>query len=203
MTIDFESETAIVTGAASGIGRATAERFAAEGANVVVSDVDADGGRETVERIESDGGTATFVETDVSDADAVEAMFAEAVDAYGSLDVAVNNAGVEGEADPLAEVSEAAWFPAALLPDAGVEWAAVGDRSARATLRDRGNSASLVFHFDDEGVVERVTATERYRQEDHAPWTGRFGTMPFRSLGPIPAGEPAGPAPARSGSASR
>ncbi|WP_226013396.1 glucose 1-dehydrogenase [Halomicrobium salinisoli] len=109
MAIDFESETAVVTGAASGIGRKTAERFAAEGANVVVSDVDADGGRETVERIESDGGTATFVETDVSDGGDVEAMVAEAVDAYGGLDVAVNNAGIEGETDPLAEVPEDAW----------------------------------------------------------------------------------------------
>ncbi|WP_225336569.1 SDR family oxidoreductase [Halomicrobium urmianum] len=109
METDFQSRTAIVTGAASGIGRATAERFAAEGANVVVSDVDADGGRETVDRIEADGGTAAFVETDVSDADDVEAMVAEAVDAYGGLDVAVNNAGIEGETDPLAEVSEDAW----------------------------------------------------------------------------------------------
>jgi len=109
MATDFESETAIVTGAASGIGRATAERFAAEGANVVVSDVDAEGGRETVEQIESDGGTATFVETDVSDAADVEAMVAEAVDAYGGLDVAVNNAGIEGEFEPLAEVSEDDW----------------------------------------------------------------------------------------------
>ncbi|SFS10182.1 NAD(P)-dependent dehydrogenase, short-chain alcohol dehydrogenase family [Halomicrobium zhouii] len=109
MTYDFEGQTAIVTGAASGIGRETAEQFAAGGANVVVTDVDAGGGAETVERIESADGTATFVETDVSDAGDVEAMVQEAVDAYGGVDVAVNNAGIEGETEPLADLSEDAW----------------------------------------------------------------------------------------------
>ncbi|MCU4801774.1 glucose 1-dehydrogenase [Halobacteria archaeon HArc-gm2] len=109
MAYDFEAQTAIVTGAASGIGRATAEQFAAGGANVVVTDVDTEGGAETVERIEAAGGTATFVETDVSDADDVEAMVQEAVAAYGGVDVAVNNAGIEGETEPLADLSEDAF----------------------------------------------------------------------------------------------
>ena len=72
-------------------------------------------------------------------------------------------------------LGEAVWFPTALLPTEGVEWDAVDDRSARATLEDGGNTASVVFHFDGDDRVERVT-TERYRQEteDHAPWTGYF-----------------------------
>jgi hypothetical protein len=72
-------------------------------------------------------------------------------------------------------LAEAVWFPTALLPAEGVEWEAVDDRSARATVADGGNTASVTFHFDDRDLVERVTA-ERYRQEadDHAPWTGRF-----------------------------
>ncbi len=109
MALDFEGETAIVTGAASGIGRKTAERFGAEGANVVVSDVDADGGAETVERVDAAGGTATFVQADVSDAEDAEAMVREAVEAYGRVDVAVNNAGIEGETAPLDELSEDDW----------------------------------------------------------------------------------------------
>jgi NAD(P)-dependent dehydrogenase (short-subunit alcohol dehydrogenase family) len=101
--------TLLVIGGASGIGAKTAERFGEEGANVVVADVTADEGRETVEGIESTGGTATFVETDVSDSDDVAAMVQHAVDTYGGLDVAVNNAGIEGETDPFAEQTEDNW----------------------------------------------------------------------------------------------
>ena len=109
MTYNLDGKTAIVTGGASGIGRKTAERFAAEGANVVVADVVTEDGEETVESIESAGGSATFVETDVTDPDAVEAMVQTAVDTYGGLDIAHNNAGIEGETDPLAEQTEANW----------------------------------------------------------------------------------------------
>jgi NAD(P)-dependent dehydrogenase (short-subunit alcohol dehydrogenase family) len=93
----------IVTGAGSGIGRATARRFAEEGANVVVADVDVEGGERTVRDVRDAGGDATFVETDVSDRTDVEAMVAEAVETYGGLDFAVNNAGVEGDTHPTAD----------------------------------------------------------------------------------------------------
>jgi NAD(P)-dependent dehydrogenase (short-subunit alcohol dehydrogenase family) len=88
----FEDDVVFVTGAASGIGRATAEQCAAEGATVIVTDVDTPGGEEAVERIEDSGGDAEFHELDVTD----EEAFADAIDAtvaeYG-LDVLVNNAG--------------------------------------------------------------------------------------------------------------
>nr|WP_228546386.1 DUF6544 family protein [Halegenticoccus tardaugens] len=72
-------------------------------------------------------------------------------------------------------LAEAVWFPTALLPSQGVEWKPIDDRSARATLEHGDVTASLVFHFDDEHRITRVT-TERYRQEDdtYAPWTGYF-----------------------------
>jgi len=105
----IRDSVAIVTGASSGIGRAAAMRFAAEGANVVAADVDADGGEATVDMVHEDGGEATFVETDVSDRDDVEAMVAEATERYGGLDFVFNNAGIEGYNDALADQSDDEW----------------------------------------------------------------------------------------------
>ena len=93
----------IVTGAAAGIGRATALKFADRGARVVVSDVDAEGGRETVSLIRECEGDAIFVESDISEEAAVNRLIAEAVKVYGRLDYACNNAGIEGRILPLAE----------------------------------------------------------------------------------------------------
>lgn len=107
MSMNFAGQVALVTGAAAGIGRATAQAFAAEGLNVVVSDVDAAGGEATVELIRQAGGEATFVRCDVSkDAD-VQALMAATVAAYGRLDYAFNNAGIEIEKGKLNEGSEA------------------------------------------------------------------------------------------------
>jgi hypothetical protein len=91
------------------------------------------------------------------------------------------------EGELLRYLAEAVWFPTALLPSAGVEWEAIDDRAARATLEDEANTASLVFHFDAEGLVERVTG-ERYRQEDDAvaPWIGTFDAYEWRDGFRIP-----------------
>lgn len=91
-----EEKSTVITGAASGIGRATANLFAEHGANVVIADVDVEGGEETVEEIKSNGGTASFIETDVANADDVQKMIEKAVEEYGGLDVLFNNAGIDG-----------------------------------------------------------------------------------------------------------
>ena len=91
-----EGKVALVTGAGSGIGRATALVFAREGAKVVVSDIVVEGGQETVQQIEAAGGEAIFVKADVSQAADVEALITQTVETYGRLDCAFNNAGIEG-----------------------------------------------------------------------------------------------------------
>lgn len=100
---------AVVTGSGAGIGRETATRFAEEGAAVVVADVDTSGGEETVEMIESDGGEAVFVETDVTEDVEVTEMVDTAVETFGSLDFACNNAGIEGATKPLVEQTDEMW----------------------------------------------------------------------------------------------
>jgi NAD(P)-dependent dehydrogenase (short-subunit alcohol dehydrogenase family) len=106
---DLDGKVALVTGAAKGIGRASALAFAAEGARVVVADVDDDGGTETVSLVRGAGGEATFVRADVADAGDVQAMVACAVDTYGGLDCAHNNAGVAGGGRPIAEFRDDEW----------------------------------------------------------------------------------------------
>lgn len=105
----IQDSVAVVTGAGSGIGRQAALRFAEEGASVVVANIVEDGGNETVRMIQDDGGEATFVRTDVSNKDNVDRMVEEALDQYGRLDFAHNNAGIVGDTDPLAEHSEENW----------------------------------------------------------------------------------------------
>ena len=102
----LEGKVAIVTGAAMGMGEATAQVFAAAGANVLVSDVNEELGLATVERIERDGGTASFCRTDVSRAVDAENMVRTAVERYGRLDCAVNNAAVTPDTHPIAELDE-------------------------------------------------------------------------------------------------
>ena len=106
MDKQFEGKVALVTGGASGIGRATALAFARAGAKVVVADIAVEAGRETLRMIEETGGDAVFVRTDVSQADEVEALIEQALEAYGRVDCAVNNAGVIGEMAPTAKCTE-------------------------------------------------------------------------------------------------
>lgn len=93
------AKTAIITGAGSGLGRATARLFADVGARVVVADINAEAAQATVSQIESDGGTASWTLADVSDEEAVKKLFADAHGDYGSIDILVNNAAYRSKAE--------------------------------------------------------------------------------------------------------
>jgi len=100
----LEDKTALVTGGASGIGRASALAYAREGARVMVTDVDEAAGLQVAAAIREAGGDARFTPADVSREDAVEAMVAATLEAFGSLDCALNNAGMTGPMGPIQSV---------------------------------------------------------------------------------------------------
>ena len=105
MSMKFSGRVALVTGGAAGIGRATAQAFAGEGLQVVVADLDVAGGEGTVELIRAAGGDAVFVRCNVTNESDVQNLLAQAVNAYGRVDYAFNNAGIEIEKGKLAEGS--------------------------------------------------------------------------------------------------
>jgi NAD(P)-dependent dehydrogenase (short-subunit alcohol dehydrogenase family) len=104
-----KGKVALITGGGSGIGRATAMLFASEGARVVIADYSVDGGQRTLRAIKEAGGDAMFHPADVANPKEVEAMVARTVAAYGRLDCAFNNAGIEGEFAPTPDCTLENW----------------------------------------------------------------------------------------------
>ena len=105
-----EGKVALVTGAASGIGNATAHALAREGARVVVADIDVTGGEKTAAAIAESGGRAHFVRADVTRESEVEALIAAAIEAFGRLDCAVNNAGITPTPSALHDIALEDWI---------------------------------------------------------------------------------------------
>lgn len=105
----LSGKVAIVTGAASGMGKAIAELFAAEGAKVIVSDLRQEQASQVVETIEQQGGTALAVQANVASEEDVQQLFEAAVSAYGTVDILINNAGIMDNFVPAADLTDELW----------------------------------------------------------------------------------------------
>jgi NAD(P)-dependent dehydrogenase (short-subunit alcohol dehydrogenase family) len=136
----FEGKVAVVTGAARGIGEAYAAALAAEGAAVVVADVDTEGGEAVAAKIAGDGGTALFSRTDVSDAASAAATVERAVAEYGGVDLLVNNAAIYGDMafDLLITVD---WEYYRRFMSVNLDGALVMTRAVWPLMKERGGGA--------------------------------------------------------------
>ncbi len=134
----LEGKVAVITGAASGMGLATAERFVAEGAKVVIADFNADAGRAAAEAL---GPAARFTRCDVSVEDDVAAAVALATDAFGRLDIMFNNAGIGGAFGPITEIEVDHWDTTFAVLVRGVF---LGTKHAARVLIDQGEGGSII-----------------------------------------------------------
>jgi NAD(P)-dependent dehydrogenase (short-subunit alcohol dehydrogenase family) len=136
----FQDKVAIVTGAAQGIGEAYARALAAEGASVVVADLNEDAGERVAKGIVADGGRALFVRTDVSDAASATAMAERVVEEYGGIDLLVNNAAIYGDMqfDLLVTVD---WDYYRKFMSVNMDGALVMTRACFAHMQARGGGA--------------------------------------------------------------
>lgn len=136
----FSDMAAVITGAGSGMGRATARLFADRGADVVVVDIDGDAAEETVSLIEDKGGSAVAAAADVSDADDVSRFVDRTVDEFGRIDVLHNNAGVAQESTPVEDVTEVSWDR---IHDVNLKSAFLGAKHAVPYMREQESGVIL------------------------------------------------------------
>ena len=136
----FQDKVAVVTGAAQGIGEAYAKALAAEGAKVVVADLNAAAGEQVAKQVEADGGTAMFVRTDVSSHESAAAMVEAATAAYGGIDLLINNAAIYGEMafDLLISVD---WDYYRKFMGVNMDGALVMTRAVYPSMQQRGGGA--------------------------------------------------------------
>ena len=161
MTRNLEGKSALVTGGASGIGRATALAFAREGARVAVADIMQDAAQRTVTEIEAMGGQALAIACDVTDDDAVKAMIVRTVDAFGSLDCTFNNAGiapyqVNAGGQKIADVAPEAWRRLIDVNLTGV-WLCL--RHEVAQMRAQGSGGVIINTASILGLVGSATSS--------------------------------------------
>jgi NAD(P)-dependent dehydrogenase (short-subunit alcohol dehydrogenase family) len=158
--MDFKNKVAVVTGASSGIGKSVSELYAREGAAVILSDINQELGEKTTEEIRKGGGEAIFVRADVSKPSDCENMVKVAMDKYGRLDFACNNAGIGGDQNPTADYSLESWDKAIAVNLSGVFYCMKYE--IPAMLKSGGgsiiNMASILGRVGFAGAVGYVAA---------------------------------------------
>ena len=145
----MKEKVVLITGASSGIGRATAEAFAAKGAHIVVAARRKEELDTLVASIEAMGGKASAIKTDVSVAKSVEQMVAHTIDVFGRLDYAVNNAGIEGKFNGITELSEN-------------DWDQVMDINLKGTFLCMKYEAKAMLHLGHGGAIVNIGSVDSF-----------------------------------------
>lgn len=140
----LKDKVAIVTGAASGIGRSTAELFAKEGAKVVVADINGDGAKEVAQSIEKNGGQAFAFQINLANKDEIIKMFKQTLEQFETLDILINNAGIMDGMEPIHEIEDDRW-------DSII---AINTTSVMHTMREATN----LYLNKDGGVIVNIVS---------------------------------------------
>ena len=188
----LEGKNAVITGAGSGVGRASALRFAEEGAKVVVADLDLDGAKETVQQIEGAGGVAVAVAADVSKEDEVIAMIDACVTSFGRLDILFNNVGIPTPR-PGALLEDHTWEDFRRLADVNLGGVFNGCKQAVITFKGQGGGGAILNTGSVAGMVgwggTVYGATKGGVQPDHQRGRHRGGSLRHPVQRHLPGGD--------------